>query len=297
MFEMAPLGPEIFFVLGGLAVLLAVGVIMIVANGWPLLTDIWQRLLATTTAAVVLFGINAFVDLSLVMRNGGELLWFESGNDFSIAFMVGFFLLLALVEGVLGLIVVRRKPYVLTANAVKVGVDSLPDGICFISSTGEVLLVNREMSKLSELILGHPMLNGFDLRDALRNESLAEGVIVSREPLFCVRDTEGQVWRFEHRELTGDLEGVVEVMAVNITEAFEIGWELDKKELRLAGLENAAAQNRAEMDDVARSLKDLQLKLQPSADLDAALVATEKFLADPKGKPGNLLNTWEKVES
>lgn len=293
----------LIFWFGGLAILLAITTVMVLVYGWLVQPRASFRAVSSGVGTLILLILTAMAEVCLDSSRAGSrgsggsqsavAAWLGQVPTLVVAIALG---IIVLVEAVMAFLIRQRQPRVLTHTAVKTALDSLPDGICFVDQRGEVLLTNRKMRHLAERILGRPMLNGLDLLAALESEDFFSGTVLTRQPLLCTRDADGNVWRWESRHLEEPLEHVIEVLAVNITEAYEIGWELDRQALRLAGIKDSQRQYQIDLENTKFERREMQRRLRVPGTLETALATTNQMLETREGDAKRLLRVWEETD-
>ncbi|MCI6584575.1 MAG: hypothetical protein MSC45_05850 [Mobiluncus sp.] len=198
-------------------------------------------------------------------------------------------------ELLLTLIIAREKHRVLSVNVIKNAVDELPDGLGFATPQGELLLGNYEMAEMQCAVTGKSWGNFNEFLAALDTGDLAAGQVIFRNPLV-VRSESGKVWSLSTRELAGDLEGIRETRAEDLTAASQIGRKLDLHRERFSQLQDKQLQLQAASREIEVSIAALRRALAPPAKEDTAQVATAAFLrGEGGGSVSELVELWRQA--
>lgn len=172
---------------------------------------------------------------------------------------------------------------------VKESFDNLPSGICFFSSHGIVVLINRRMSAFAFALTGRDLQSLPELRLAL--ERPAKGAVRDGD-VYCLEDgtawcvAESAVEDREHNAYT-------QFVASDVTELYRTKRELKREN---QALEETGARLRrlsAEIAAVTREEEILNMKMRVHDELGRGMVASRRILQQGLPTSEFDLQTWK----
>lgn len=146
-------------------------------------------------------------------------------------------------------------------KSVKESVDKLPSGLAFYMENGTCILVNEKMHELSSHLLGHDVLDGRELFDAVTGQSMRV-------------DMNGRSYLFQRRKLAQDGEMLYELRADDMTELVAKTEQLKKGNEQLADMANRMTQLGQLIDDTIKRQEILQAKIDIHNTMNRLLLTT-----------------------
>ena len=190
----------------------------------------------------------------------------------------------------------RIQKKIITENSIKESTDDLPMGLCFAKKDGLTLLVNRKMYMLSLVIMGTALQNARHFWEMVTTGKLPEGIQRVKEgdePVLLLQN--GSVWTFSKQYVKIGRDEVVQVLAVDTTDLYNLRFELEEKNASLKEM-NARLQEYSEnVTELIREEEILATKVKIHADMGSALLATRYYLNNPQGKEQAeaLIKAWD----
>ena len=190
----------------------------------------------------------------------------------------------------------RIQKKIITENSIKESTDDLPMGLCFAKKDGLPLLVNRKMYMLSLVIMGIALQNAKHFWEMVTTGKLPEGIQRVKEgdePVLLLQN--GSVWTFSKQYVKIGRDEVVQVLAVDTTDLYNLRFELEEKNASLKEM-NARLQEYSEnVTELIREEEILATKVKIHADMGSALLATRYYLNNPQGKEQaeSLIKAWD----
>lgn len=176
-----------------------------------------------------------------------------------------------------------KKENMLMPGAVKECLDELPEGICFFDSSGQTLLVNNQMNRLSSELTGTSLLNVKKFLEHLQRGKSNEGVIrTSPTVLVCTADN--KVWDFHRNRLQISDEFIYELVAYDVTEQYRLGKELDKRNRNLEKVNERLRQYSRDLEETVREKEILDAKIHIHDNVGRTLLACRSYLSRPQVK-------------
>ena len=145
--------------------------------------------------------------------------------------------LLWCIVGVTGVVLIceavaryRQRGKNLSRNSVKEAIDTLPDGICYFTSSGAVKLCNLQMHRLFRSLAQSDMQTLEELQKALEECDTKSGIIRLPDVKQTYLFPSGKAWRYSQTEITA-LDGVAytEVIFSDVTQLYEKNLKLKEQ--------------------------------------------------------------------
>ena len=197
---------------------------------------------------------------------------------------------------VLCLVAVNRAGRVkLSPGSVKESLDALPDGVCFFSEDGRILLSNRRMQHISSDITGIGILNGEKLWRCIEEKSVKTDVSDG----LVILTSDSKVWNVRRSEIEAEGNRINEIVALDVTEQYELRRELEERNERLNSVNERLRIFSRDMSRLTAEKELLDAKIKVHDDLGRSLLAFRAYLtAEPsKRDRSKLLPLWRYVIS
>ena len=222
-------------------------------------------------------------------------------SDFILAFAhipVWLVLLILTVLAVLTIHIIARiqvwKRTHLSPGSIKESVDILPTGLCFCARNGTVLLANQRMESLCHTLTDKALLDANAFWDALTTGTVNDAATVistTQSPVFHLPDD--SVWSFGRQPLETKLGSVQQITAVDITENYHAGLELEKQVRQLRKMNARLQLYNERVSDTTREEELLTTKVKIHDKLGRALITTRRYIENHDAPPQEeLLRLW-----
>ncbi|NLL63940.1 MAG: hypothetical protein GX241_06925 [Ruminococcaceae bacterium] len=162
-------------------------------------------------------------------------------------------------------------------NSIKESFDNLPSGVCFADRHGIIVLCNRQMYRLSRVLLGTDLQHIFELRRALENPSKKIHRLNEGENIFLFPDDE--IWEFRESVIT-DSKGNAysQIQALLMTELYKIRDELKKTNQQLSESNQRVRLLYKNLDHIVKEEEAFAIKMRVHNDIGLRLLSTYKSL-------------------
>ena len=183
----------------------------------------------------------------------------------------------------------------LSPGSVKESLDALPDGVCFFSEDGRILLSNRRMQHISSDITGTGILNGEKLWRCIEEKSVKMDVSDG----LVIFTSDSKVWNVRRGEIEAEGNRINEIVALDVTEQYELRRELEERNERLNSVNERLRIFSRDMSRLTAEKELLDAKIKVHDDLGRSLLAFRAYLtAEPsKRDRSKLLPLWRYVIS
>ena len=183
----------------------------------------------------------------------------------------------------------------LSPGSVKESLDALPDGVCFFSEDGRILLSNRRMQHISSDITGIGILNGEKLWRCIEEKSVKPDVSDG----LVILTSDSKVWNVRRSEIEAEGNRINEIVALDVTEQYELRRELEERNERLNSVNERLRIFSRDMSRLTAEKELLDAKIKVHDDLGRSLLAFRAYLtAEPsKRDRSKLLPLWRYVIS
>ena len=183
----------------------------------------------------------------------------------------------------------------LSPGSVKESLDALPDGVCFFSEDGRILLSNRRMQHISSDITGIGILNGEKLWRCIEEKSVKTDVSDG----LVIFPSDSKVWNVRRSEIEAEGNRINEIVALDVTEQYELRRELEERNERLNSVNERLRIFSRDMSRLTAEKELLDAKIKVHDDLGRSLLAFRAYLtAEPsKRDRSKLLPLWRYVIS
>ena len=195
------------------------------------------------------------------------------------------------------------KNKLFTVRSIREAIDSCPGGICFSTTGGRPILVNRRMNELVFELTGHTVIEANTTWDELESISPVNGCTRLRdvwnssdEGNQVFRMKNGRIWRFRKLILKNGRESTVQIDASDITELYQKSNELYQNNLRLMGIRQRQKDLLENIVEINRDKELLSTKVRIHDELGRCLVATKKALEGGNlTDDSQLLSGWKEA--
>ena len=183
----------------------------------------------------------------------------------------------------------------LSPGSVKESLDALPDGVCFFSEDGRILLSNRRMQHISSDITSIGILNGEKLWRCIEEKSVKTDVSDG----LVILTSDSKVWNVRRSEIEAEGNRINEIVALDVTEQYELRRELEERNERLNSVNERLRIFSRDMSRLTAEKELLDAKIKVHDDLGRSLLAFRAYLtAEPSKRDRNkLLPLWRYVIS
>lgn len=262
---------------------------------------VWHMGRRYQVSAVILFLVN----MVMLQELSNVACLLESGQEFTpVEEIIGhlpsivvalFFVMIALLEGIFGVVLWKKKKNMFTYGAIKESLDALPDGVCFFASDGQPLLVNTQMNRISGELFHTEILNArlfwIQLKGKLGKK--IEGIICTR-PTVIVRTGDGKIWEFHRNVLKAGSSQIHEMLAYDITKQYELARELDERNQKLGRINERLQLYSREVERITAENEILTAKIQVHDNVGRSLLAFRSYLMQPEEERdrNSLLFLW-----
>ena len=284
-----------FFAISVIALIL-IGAYIIAAAVTMRLSPVYVTCSVVLTAAVFIV-LQSMADVSLCAN--------EADPRFSLPavilkdvpwIMVALVIVVIFAAEVLCLVAVNRAGRdKLSPGSVKESLDALPDGVCFFSEDGRILLSNRRMQHISSDITGIGILNGEKLWRCIEEKSVKTDVSDG----LVILTSDSKVWNVRRSEIEAEGNRINEIVALDVTEQYELRRELEERNERLNSVNERLRIFSRDMSRLTAEKELLDAKIKVHDDLGRSLLAFRAYLtAEPsKRDRSKLLPLWRYVIS
>ncbi|MBR0399033.1 MAG: hypothetical protein IJI10_12330 [Eubacterium sp.] len=188
-----------------------------------------------------------------------------------------------------------------TSKLIRNAIDGYPDGICFSTSDGRPVLVNRIMNNLCHEITGHTVTNAENMWEAFRDvsESYPEGKPAEELPLLYF-SRQKTVWQFRRQVLhdVADTGDVIQYEAADITELYDYQKQLRENNQRVQAMH---LRQKDLLQNIVRNNLEKELlnaKIRIHDQFGRCLVMTRNAMTQDSLQQSDLhalLSEWEEV--
>ena len=284
-----------FFAISVIALIL-IGAYIIAAAVTMRLSPVYVTCSVVLTAAVFIV-LQSMADVSLCANEADPRFSFPAVILKDVPWiMVALVIVVIFAAEVLCLVAVNRAGRdKLSPGSVKESLDALPDGVCFFSEDGRILLSNRRMQHISSDITGIGILNGEKLWRCIEEKSVKTDVSDG----LVIFTSDSKVWNVRRSEIEAEGNRINEIVALDVTEQYELRRELEERNERLNSVNERLRIFSRDMSRLTAEKELLDAKIKVHDDLGRSLLAFRAYLtAEPsKRDRSKLLPLWRYVIS
>ena len=174
-----------------------------------------------------------------------------------------------------------RRSHVSRAS-VKEGLDQLPSGLCFYVRDGLPRLVNLRMDALCQQLLGAQLSNGEDFwRRLCEGDLLPGNRALQTGDAPIVQTPDGRVWSFGRSRIDAGGEGVMQIIASDISREHRMNRELEAQNRRLEEMNRRLRRYGENIRELTREKETLAAKMRIHDEFGQALLAAHRLTARP----------------
>ena len=279
------------------AIVLILGAAYIIAAAVTMRLSRGYVTCSVVLAAAVFIILQSMADVSLCANEADPRFSFPAVILKDVPWiMVALVIVVIFAAEVLCLVAVNRAGRdKLSPGSVKESLDALPDGVCFFSEDGRILLSNRRMQHISSDITGIGILNGEKLWRCIEEKSVKTDVSDG----LVILTSDSKVWNVRRSEIEAEGNRINEIVALNVTEQYELRRELEERNERLNSVNERLRIFSRDMSRLTAEKELLDAKIKVHDDLGRSLLAFRAYLtAEPsKRDRSKLLPLWRYVIS
>ena len=257
------------------------------------------RIVLTVITGVMLFLTYTFAQLNLarLMEYDEEAAHKYGAPDFFVDLSSGKMMLFFLAIPVIYTIMIHevrayRKRYI-TPNAIKLGLDELPDGLLYYSEDGIIRFINPAMSNIAQIITGRVVLNGKDLYDQLCDGDLKPGSRrISSGEAPVIELESGRIFSFEKKDKLLKDKPICELVCFDVTDEYALSEKLKENHKRLKEQKDRLLTLGESITELTIEKEILDAKVRIHDDLGKGLTASRYYIEQKKGTPEELLKLW-----
>ena len=189
----------------------------------------------------------------------------------------------------------KAKKQIISPDAFRESLNAMDDGVCFYDKSGQPLMVNERMNRISSMLIGSEILNGESFWNCLYAGTISEdSAVIQREPVMMLMTADGSVWNFRKNELKTGKCTVFEIIAYDVTAQYHLNQLLDEKIKRLAAVNERLREYGTQVDKVIREKEILSAKIKVHNEAGRTLLAFRSYLEQPKHERNRekLLSLW-----
>lgn len=188
----------------------------------------------------------------------------------------------------------------ITPDSVKAALDGLPDGACFSTTDGKMLLINAHMNELAHEAFGMAPTDERLLWERLCAGACSPGFAVEpgeqdgAQPLLAGN---GHAWQFSRKQLQVDGRQVIETLAADVSTEYALVRQLEERNARLREMNERLRSYGRDVARQTRAQEVLAAKIRVHDEVGRALVALRVYeLQAPEERDRQaLLAQWERV--
>ena len=279
------------------AIVLILGAAYIIAAAVAMRLSRGYATCSVVLAAAVFIILQSMADVSLCANEADPRFSFPAVILKDVPWiMVALVMVVIFAAEVLCLVAVNRAGRdKLSPGSVKESLDALPDGVCFFSEDGRILLSNRRMQHISSDITGIGILNGEKLWRCIEEKSVKTDVSDG----LVILTSDSKVWNVRRSEIEAEGNRINEIVALDVTEQYELRRELEERNERLNSVNERLRIFSRDMSRLTAEKELLDAKIKVHDDLGRSLLAFRAYLtAEPsKRDRSKLLPLWRYVIS
>ena len=179
--------------------------------------------------------------------------------------------------------------------SIKETLDNLKIGVCFSTLNGQLLLTNKKMLEIADIITGFYLRNANVFWERLINNKLEKEAKRISKDEYIYRLKDGSIWKFEKTKLNIDNKTYIQIICNNITYIYNLtiklkinNYKLDKQQERLRKL-------LTNITVVTQEEEVLMSKIRVHDNLGRSILSTRRFLVQQKdiseSKP--IIDMWK----
>ena len=213
------------------------------------------------------------------------------------------FLYIAMASVVAGKVYYRqicRSKTEITNNTIREAADTLPMGLCFYDTNGQIQLINKRMNQLGHKLRGKAIVNGEDFWEFLEEGSLVPGCKrLSRKSPMIFQMADQTVWQFDRKEIYVRKKKMIQVTASERTMLYQLLKRQEEENEELKSVNKRLEVYAQRVEELTRARQRLDTKVRIHDTFGQILMETRYFLSSKtvKDKTDELLKKWHHIIS
>ncbi len=176
---------------------------------------------------------------------------------------------------------------------VKEGIDNLPTGLIFAKTNGVIILANKKMYDIYNVIIGEIPQNCYVFWEKLYEENEHIKVLdKSKKPIIVIDDTLVYTFSMDKFYLNG--QELVQIKATDITELNKVSVDLIEKNKKIKEIREKIINMKNNLENITREEEMIDAKLKIHRSMGTTLASIRRFLIDEEGDLNKALKTWRK---
>lgn len=161
-------------------------------------------------------------------------------------------------------------------TSIKEGIDKLPTGLCFYSSSGIPMLTNTAMNDICSIITGQSLMNGKMFYDECTKGLAKEGnIFIQTGNVPIIKLKNGMIKSIKCNKIEDD---VYELIATDVTKEYELGIELRNRNEELKEMNARLLEYGKHIEIITRDKEILNVKIRIHDELGHLLLLSKKIL-------------------
>ena len=235
--------------------------------------------------ALILFGFMYCLNL----KGYGVLARFKLSAIYALLFLLS---LICLAQMVYSISADRR---VINSGAIREAIERLPTGICCYYPGGLCKLVNDKLDWICHELTGSGLRDGEAFWKMLTTGSIFRGTPVRTGNYPIVLMPGGNVMHFRRDEITVDGVTLLEIIASDVTEEYELTLKLQQRETALKEINQRLKNLGERISELTIEKEILNSKIVLHDSWSRTLLATQQYLKDKSSKdPYTMYRLWDK---
>ena len=185
-----------------------------------------------------------------------------------------------------------KKTGRLPRSSVKESMDNLPAGLCFSRKSGLVILCNRRMNELSQIITGAELQDANAFWDWLSKEPFDELTRFRFGQSIAVRLPDGRVWAFSRERFLLGKEAITQMSSFDVTDLDAARQKLNQANQALSEMNSRLRQYGKNIVETTAREERLETKMRINDELGSILLTTRRYLQTGDGDPQQMIELW-----
>ncbi len=176
---------------------------------------------------------------------------------------------------------------------VKEGIDNLPTGLIFAKTNGVIILANKKMYDIYNIITAEIPQNCYVFWDKLYEENEHIRVLDdSEKPIIVINDE--LVYTFSMDKFYLNEQELLQLKAIDITQLHSVNLDLVEKNKKLKELREKIISMKNNLENITREEEMIDAKLKIHRSMGTSLSSVRRYLIDKEGDLNKSLKTWRK---
>lgn len=195
---------------------------------------------------------------------------------------------------------IRRNKTEITNNTIREAADTLPMGLCFYDTNGQIQLINKRMDQLGHKLRGKAIVNGEDFWNFLEEGSLVSGCkCLSEESPMIFQMPDQTVWQFNREEIYVKKKKMIQMTASERTMLYQLLKRQEEENEELKSINKRLKMYAQRVEELTRARQRLDTKVRIHDTFGQTLMETRYFLSSKivKAETDKLLKKWHHIIS